>query len=182
MVVTLMVLYCYLIWQSVRDDQGSWHGGFSSYDGHRDVLFVELFAIFHSLSLLLQLGKDQAICKLNSRDSVVRLQEREHHTCHAYPSLLMKIASLMDSFKDLSIIHVYQEDNTSADFLVKLTNKNIWGISFWNSLTGLNVFLLLANAQAYSCFPFMCLLLCFPFLLCNQQKKKVAQQKIGRVQ
>lgn len=80
----------------VSDDQGRWLDDFSSNDKQGGVHCAKLFAIFHGLSLLIHIEKTLAICESYSKDSVVILQDRDHHQIHAYASLLMKITGLMD--------------------------------------------------------------------------------------
>jgi len=51
-----------LIW----DDKGKWLDGFSSNDGQDGVLFAELFAIYHGITILLQHGHSRTIVESDS--------------------------------------------------------------------------------------------------------------------
>ena len=44
----------------IRDDKSNWLVGLSFNDGQGDVLFAELFAIYHGITLVLQLGHSRA--------------------------------------------------------------------------------------------------------------------------
>jgi len=64
---------------------------FISDEGQGDVLFAELFAIYHGISHLLQDGHSRAIIKLDIVEAIQLLTRRNALEFHEYNSLLLKI-------------------------------------------------------------------------------------------
>ena len=60
----------------IRDNKGDWLARFSSNDGQGDVLFAELFIIYHSITFLLQHGHSRAIIESDSQKVIQLLAWR----------------------------------------------------------------------------------------------------------
>jgi hypothetical protein len=65
--------------------------GFFSNDGQGDVLFDELFAIYHGITLLLQHENSRAIIDSDSLEAIRLLTRRNKLEFHAYNSLVLRI-------------------------------------------------------------------------------------------
>jgi hypothetical protein len=117
----------------IRDDKGDWLAGFSSNDGQGDVLFAELFAIYHGITLLLQHGHSRAIIESDSLEALQLLTRRNELGFHEYSSLLLRITSLIDHAPDLVLHHIFREANLSADWLAKYGNSSATGVTTWSS-------------------------------------------------
>ena len=117
----------------IRDDKGNWLAGFSSNDGQGDVLIVELFAIYHRITLLLQHGYSKAIIESDSLEAIQLLTRRNELEIHEYSSLLLRITSLINHAPDLVLHHIFREVNLSVDWLAKYGNSSAMGVTTWSS-------------------------------------------------
>jgi len=91
----------------IRDDKGNWLAGFSSNDRQGYVLFDELFAIYHGITLLLQHGQTRANIESDSLEAIQLLTRRNELEFHEHRSLLLRITSLIDHALYLILHHIF---------------------------------------------------------------------------
>ncbi|KAL6569273.1 dolichyl-P-Man:Man(7)GlcNAc(2)-PP-dolichol alpha-1,6-mannosyltransferase [Orobanche minor] len=111
----------------IRDSKGQWVAGFSSNDGKGDVLFAELFGVYHGLALIVNNSISNMVCETDAEEVVQLLRSRDQHHYHAYASLLVKITTLIDVIPQIVFQHVLREGNKAADALAKLGRRSSLG-------------------------------------------------------
>jgi len=119
----------------IQDKKGNWHIGFASNDGQGDLLFAELFVVYHGITLLLQDGYSREIIESDSLEALQSLSRRNKLEFHVYNSLLLRIASSIDYALNLVLYHVFQEVNYSVFWLAKYGNPSAVGVTTWFSST-----------------------------------------------
>jgi hypothetical protein len=117
----------------LRDNKRNWIAGFSSNEGQGDVLFVELFGVYHGLMLAINNSTQRVICETYSLEVLRLLQDPDHSHMHVYAYLLVKIFGLKEHIRDISFQQVLREGNHSADFLAKLRCSLRLGVTFWHA-------------------------------------------------
>jgi len=91
--------------------------------GQCDVLFTELFTIYHGIALLPQHGHLGAIIESDIFKAIRSLTQRNKLEFHECNSLLLRITSLIDHVSGLVLHHIFREANHSADWLTKYENS-----------------------------------------------------------
>lgn len=79
----------------IRDDNGDWIVGFSSFDGVGDVLLAELTVIKHGLQLAWDEGFRSVVCESDSRDAISILSESSSHNTHLFASTIFDVMELL---------------------------------------------------------------------------------------
>ncbi|PNY12436.1 ribonuclease H [Trifolium pratense] len=94
--------------------------GFSGFIvGSTDILYAELLAIYHGLSLAKDLGHDHIACYSDSLNSL-NLIQYSIPRFHIYAVLIQNIKDLLLGFGTTTLIHSLREGNSCADFMAKL--------------------------------------------------------------
>ncbi|CAJ2677328.1 unnamed protein product [Trifolium pratense] len=104
----------------LRNSNGAWISGFSGFiAGSTDILYAELLAIYHGLSLAKDLGHDHVACYSDSLNSLSLIQNSTPRF-HIYAVLIQNIKDLLLDLGTVTLIHSLREGNSCADFMAKL--------------------------------------------------------------
>ncbi|KAF7830619.1 Trimethylguanosine synthase [Senna tora] len=111
----------------IRDHNGSFISGYSSYIGFGTALKAELWAISVGLRIALSLNCNFIHVESDSLLAVKFLKDNNIPDTHHLHNLLLSCRSSLQEFTEFSISHVYREGNQCADSLAKqaLLNKTL---------------------------------------------------------
>ncbi|MCH80046.1 ribonuclease H protein [Trifolium medium] len=103
-----------------RNSDGVWISGFYGFIvGSIDILYAELLAIYHGLSLAKDLGHGHIACYSDSLNSLNLIQYATPRF-HIYAMLIQNIKDLLLGFGTTTLIHSLWEGNSCAGFMAKL--------------------------------------------------------------
>lgn len=102
----------------LRSFEGGWLRGFFGFQPTSDILFLELLAIFHGLTMAWELGYRIVECQSDSLHAV-SLVLAPPVARHLYASLLWDIKDLLERSWRVKLVLTLREGNMCADLLAK---------------------------------------------------------------
>ncbi|XP_024642167.1 uncharacterized protein [Medicago truncatula] len=116
----------------IRNNTGGFISAFSGDINHsQDILFAELSALYHDITLAIGLNYDEVACYSNSL-LTVNLVKEELNQFHVYAVLIQNIKDLLNP-RNYSLHHSLREGNQCADCLAKLGASNNEAFTIHNS-------------------------------------------------
>lgn len=103
----------------IRNTNGDWLWGFTSYLGHQDNLFAELMAMNKGLLLAWDQGYRQVVCYSDSL-LAIHLVQGPFNQLHAYATVIQNIKDCIHRNWSVQILHTLREGNSATDFMAKM--------------------------------------------------------------
>lgn len=116
----------------LRNHDGNWIAGFSSFDGSGNALKAELLGLYHGLSLIQDMGLLSVSIETDCLEMVSLIKDHSHHAQHPFADILQLITNIMSSNRLFSLHHVLREQNACADHLAKLGSSGT-GFNRWDN-------------------------------------------------
>lgn len=116
----------------IRNDAGFYLSGFSGYiSDSSNILYAELYAIYHGLILARNLNIEDLVC-YNDSLHCINLLKGPILNFHVYAVLIQDVKDLMEQ-NNVSVYHTLREGNQCADFMAKFGASSDTGLSYHSS-------------------------------------------------
>ena len=111
----------------IRDESGTWLGGFMANVGCGEVLQAEAWGLYYGLQLAANLHISKLVIESDSA-VLVNLMHGENFELHPLASIIRNCKDIMMSFEQVQLLHIHRERNSVADLLAKNSPSNALGI------------------------------------------------------
>lgn len=110
--------YLFVVGGLLRNHNGLWLGGFSSFIGAGSALLVELWAIFNGFKFYARKIFTDGIIESESKMAVKLILDPDSSADHAYWPLIASCRSELNALR-FELNHIYREANRCADLIGK---------------------------------------------------------------